>query len=562
MGATSLYSQPKSAARQTTAYSNSSQTTTAPVTITAKFAKLKTITLYIFKGSYGGWVLQKYTPQVGNTEVTITPTPVTGDQLATPQAVADQVPATYYEVIRTDATADDAGDVKTHNTLKAVKTAAYDAQNPQNWVITFDETPAALTINPAKIYVKANGQWINFGGNINTDDVVIVIPDGTGTKVLKIQKAKVVNGVATELTTTQIAENTLLKSIGDLAIAKDENGKDKNRVGTNYDAFKYTVTNGNYELATGEKTLTIEGVEYNFVDGFYNNTLLVYPLAEIPLDKEMLAEAVPNKTLQEVLDAHQGSTVTVILPGRAMKANDWYSWVLPFDVTPRDFFYPVFEEVVAPSGEQVQPLARPFVADSRWGYGVIETLDESKTTAKSVSFKIQAVGTIDANTPFIVKIDKDITAQEMKAIRFPNVTIGEWDYLTDNPFSGSEGTVQFTGVYYDTEEGDLDASALTLRRYKKGATAAEMAKEPLEWWPAASNVTVKRTAAYLQFPTAAAAADAKIYIQEEDGTYTAINGVEADGTIEGEGIYNLSGQRVNKAQKGIYIMNGKKVLVK
>ena len=276
----------------------------------------------------------------------------------------------------------------------------------------------------------------------------------------------------------------------------------------------------------------------------------------------MLAEAVPNKTLQEVLDAHQGSTVTVILPGRAMKANDWYSWVLPFDVTPRDFFYPVFEEVVAPSGEQVQPLARPFVADSRWGYGVIETLDESKTTAKSVSFKIQAVGTIDANTPFIVKIDKDITAQGMKAIRFPNVTIGEWDYLTDNPFSGSEGTVQFTGVYYDTEEGDLDASALTLRRYKKGATAAEMAKEPLEWWPAASNVTVKRTAAYLQFPTAAAAADAKIYIQEEDGTYTAINGVEADGTIEGEGIYNLSGQRVNKAQKGIYIMNGKKVLVK
>ena len=183
-------------------------------------------------------------------------------------------------------------------------------------------------------------------------------------------------------------------------------------------------------------------------------------------------------------------------------------------------------------------------------------------TAKSVCFKIQAVGTIEANTPFIVKVDEDITANEMKEIRFPNVTIGEWDYLTDNPFSGTEGTVQFTGVYYDTEKGDLDASALTLRRYKKGATAEEMAKEPLEWWPAAANVTVKRTAAYLQFPTAAAAAGAKIYIQEEDGTYTAINGVEADGTIEGEGIYNLSGQRVNKAQKGIYIVNGKKVLVK
>jgi hypothetical protein len=27
-------------------------------------------------------------------------------------------------------------------------------------------------------------------------------------------------------------------------------------------------------------------------------------------------------------------------------------------------------------------------------------------------------------------------------------------------------------------------------------------------------------------------------------------------------IYNIAGQRVNKAQKGIYIQNGKKVLVK
>ena len=33
-------------------------------------------------------------------------------------------------------------------------------------------------------------------------------------------------------------------------------------------------------------------------------------------------------------------------------------------------------------------------------------------------------------------------------------------------------------------------------------------------------------------------------------------------TIENAEIYNLSGQRVNKAQKGIYIVNGKKVVMK
>ena len=41
---------------------------------------------------------------------------------------------------------------------------------------------------------------------------------------------------------------------------------------------------------------------------------------------------------------------------------------------------------------------------------------------------------------------------------------------------------------------------------------------------------------------------------------TAIQGVEAE--KENSAIFNLAGQRVNKAQKGIYIMNGKKVMVK
>lgn len=42
---------------------------------------------------------------------------------------------------------------------------------------------------------------------------------------------------------------------------------------------------------------------------------------------------------------------------------------------------------------------------------------------------------------------------------------------------------------------------------------------------------------------------------------TAINGIAAEKASNGE-IYNLQGQRVTKAQKGLYIMDGKKVLVK
>ena len=47
----------------------------------------------------------------------------------------------------------------------------------------------------------------------------------------------------------------------------------------------------------------------------------------------------------------------------------------------------------------------------------------------------------------------------------------------------------------------------------------------------------------------------------EDGEANAINGI-ANETAAPEGIYNLQGQKVEKATKGIYIINGKKVLVK
>ena len=42
---------------------------------------------------------------------------------------------------------------------------------------------------------------------------------------------------------------------------------------------------------------------------------------------------------------------------------------------------------------------------------------------------------------------------------------------------------------------------------------------------------------------------------------TAIDGIAAEKVGNGE-IYNLQGQRVVKAQKGLYIVNGKKVVMK
>lgn len=51
------------------------------------------------------------------------------------------------------------------------------------------------------------------------------------------------------------------------------------------------------------------------------------------------------------------------------------------------------------------------------------------------------------------------------------------------------------------------------------------------------------------------------FLFEEDGTTTGINALETE-TPGMQAIYDLSGRRVSKAQKGLYIVNGKKVILK
>ena len=79
------------------------------------------------------------------------------------------------------------------------------------------------------------------------------------------------------------------------------------------------------------------------------------------------------------------------------------------------------------------------------------------------------------------------------------------------------------------------------------------------YWGAAEGgaFTVKPGLAYLAVPQAQAA---NVKGFSFDGTQTGIKGVEA--TAAKGAIYNLNGQRVEKAQRGIYIQNGKKFIVK
>ena len=81
-----------------------------------------------------------------------------------------------------------------------------------------------------------------------------------------------------------------------------------------------------------------------------------------------------------------------------------------------------------------------------------------------------------------------------------------------------------------------------------------------KWGRVKPGVTVPANKGYLII-SGATTAEINAYVPGDEPIVDAINGI-VDETAAPEGIYNLQGQKVEKATKGIYIINGKKTLVK
>lgn len=146
-------------------------------------------------------------------------------------------------------------------------------------------------------------------------------------------------------------------------------------------------------------------------------------------------------------------------------------------------------------------------------------------------------GTIPAYTPLIVggtegtytfTVDKDNTPVA----------------LTDNLLSGSvtesTATNDATTTYYALTASSTDATKPVIKKVKSG-------------------VTIPAGKAYIAVKASAESAPALLNIHFDDATgiSSAVNGTEKDAPV-----YDLQGRRVVKPAKGIYIQNGKKVILK
>ncbi len=211
---------------------------------------------------------------------------------------------------------------------------------------------------------------------------------------------------------------------------------------------------------------------------------------------------------------HDGQTLEVTFTDRSLVAEKWNAFVLPFEISAAKLSAAV-------------------------GYAVFNVLDETNSTADNIKFKLY-MGTIPANQPFLMKTAED---KNMEDVAISDVTIVA--PATATPSQTIDGIVEFTGLY----------------QTKTGLAANERTVLSDKWYTNIPSATLTALTAYLKTLGANAPV---ITLEEPDGTVTSINTVEtANGKSSIESLYNLNGVRVQgTAEKGVYIQNGKKVIVK
>lgn len=232
--------------------------------------------------------------------------------------------------------------------------------------------------------------------------------------------------------------------------------------------------------------------------------------------------------------------------GKARKwaAGEWNTLVLPFDIT---------------VGKLSEAL----------GYAIVNVIDNVDLSGDKPVFKFKLTmkggngseTVLKANRPFVVKTAEDLNIEDY---------IGFGEQTIVAPTAADDVKVGTSNIYF---RGTYTTKAVTkedngwiwflLGNHDKWAYIKSTSDASWNIVPFAGYIDMSEQGID---PIAAARA---IFVMEEiDGTTTAIKGVDMDSynnvINNAEGWYNLNGMKLQGAptQKGIYINNGKKVIIK
>ena len=215
----------------------------------------------------------------------------------------------------------------------------------------------------------------------------------------------------------------------------------------------------------------------------------------------------------------------VTFTNRSIRQDDWNVLCLPFDATIKE------------------------ISDA-FGYAAVDLLKKESVDG-SMHFVVTTSGTVPAGEPFIIKptSDPELNAKSnFVQVKFTGVTVKEF---SDNPEPVKDSA------------GNKFCGTFKAHTYFFGEKFWYMSKSE---WKQASNFTEanpQKLGAYRAY-IETATAGARIFIEEPDGTITAINAIDLNNNAMDEGWYTVNGMKLNAAptQKGTYIKDGKKVFVK
>ena len=183
----------------------------------------------------------------------------------------------------------------------------------------------------------------------------------------------------------------------------------------------------------------------------------------------------------------------------------------------------------------------PFTPDISSGFDDITFYSCSSVSDGKLTLATES--TPAANTPYIIKNDGGSNFSE---------TLTGWGTASAASYK-PDGSL-LTGVYTATTI-EKNAHNYVLQTPTSGPNNGVQA-----FYLVSGDEEYTFTAtAYKAYLTYSAGGGVKAFYL--DGDETAVSSVKAD-ELQGATIYNLAGQRVSKAQKGVYIINGKKVAVK
>lgn len=247
----------------------------------------------------------------------------------------------------------------------------------------------------------------------------------------------------------------------------------------------------------------------NWVSGKSFTTLPLIELANDDSNNEMKNS--------DIIAKYDGETVDVTLAGRTLfKDGSWNTLCLPFDVT---------------------------LEGSSLEGATAKTLTDATVDGNSVNLIFGSeVDELEAGVPYIILWNE---GENIVAPTFKNVTIAN----VTNPCEFASGEVKFIG-YYDAF--DITTPANDDIYYMKADNTLAHTGKPR---------TLKAFRAYFQFGENVIQSARTFVLDFGDGSQaTSISSLPAD-MLEGDW-YTVSGMKVETLKKGIYISNGKKVVVK